>query len=82
MIKRTSCLDCGSCSIYNTENQSAFECFQYLSTLSRGALAQPATDLTNYVSKSFAMLDLFEYIIRQSDLHEKIAPENVIKFKI
>ena len=80
MIKRTSCLDCRSCLIYNTENQSASECFEYLSTLSRRALTQPATDLTLYVSKSFAMLDLCEYIIRQSDLHERVAAENVLKF--
>ena len=80
MIKRTSCLDCRSCLIYNTENQSASECFEYLSTLSRGALTQPATDLTHYVSKSFAMLELCEYIIRQSDLHERVAAENALKF--
>ena len=80
MIKRTSCLDCKSCLIYNTENQSAFECFEYLSALSRGALTQPATDLTHYLSKSFAMLDLCEYIIRQSDLHERVAAEKVLKF--
>ena len=71
MIKRTSCLDCRSCLIYNTENHSASECFEKLSTLSRGALTQPATDLMRYVSKSFAMLDLCEYIVRQSDLHTK-----------
>ena len=80
MITRTSCLDCRSCLIYNTENQSASECFEYLSALSRDALTQPATDLTHYVSKSFAMLDLCEYIIRQSDLHERVAAENVLKF--
>ena len=80
MIKRTSCLDCRSCLIYNTANQYASECFEYLSTLSRGALTQPATDLTHYVSKSFAMLELCEYIIRQSDLHERVAAENVLKF--
>ena len=62
MIKSTSCLDCSSCLIYNTENQSASECFEYLSTL------------------SFAMLDLCEYIIRQSDLPERVAAENVLKF--
>ena len=80
MIKWTSCLDCRSCLISNTENQSASECFECLSTLSRGALTQPVTDLTHYVSKSFAMLDLCEYIIRQSDLHERVAAENVLKF--
>ena len=79
MIKRTSCLDYWSCLIYNTENQSASECYEYLSTLSRGVLTQPATDLTHYVRKSFAMLDLCEYIIRQSDLHERVAAENVMK---
>ena len=77
MIKGTSCLDCRSCLIYYAENQSAFE---YLSTLSRSALTQPALDLTHYVSKSFAMLDLCEYIIRQTDLHERVAAENVMKF--
>ena len=56
------------------------ECFDNLSTLSRGALTQPAKDLTHYVSKSLAMLDLCEYIIRQSDLHERVAIENVVKF--
>ena len=80
MMKRTSCLDCKSCLIYNTENQSASECFEYLSTLSRGALMQPTTDLMHYVSKSFAMLDLCKYIIHQSDLHERVAAENVLKF--
>ena len=80
MMKRTSCLDCSLCLIYYTENQSASECFEYLSTLSRGALTQPATDLTQYVSKSFAMLDLCEYVIPQSDLHERVAAENVLKF--
>ena len=70
MIKRTFCLDCRSCLIYNTENQSASECFEYLSTLSRGVLTQPATDLTHYVTKFFAMVDLCEYILRQSDLHQ------------
>ena len=80
MIKRTSCLDYRSCLIYNTKNQSASECFEYLSTLSLGALTQPATHLTHNVSKSFAMLDLCEYIIRQSDLHERVAAENVLKF--
>ena len=80
MIKRTFCLDCRSCLIYNTENQSASECFEYFSTSSRGALMQPATDLMHYVSKSFAMLDLCEYIIHPSNLHERVAAENVIKF--
>ena len=61
MIKSTSCLDCWSCLIYHNENQSASKSFEYLSTLSRGALTQPATDLTHYVNKSFAMLDLCEY---------------------
>ena len=46
MIMRTYCLDCRSCLIYNTEKHSASESFEYLSTLSRGALTQPATDLT------------------------------------
>ncbi len=41
---------------------------------------QPATDLTHYISKSFAMLDLCKYIICQSDLHERVAAENVLKF--
>ena len=54
--------------------------FEYLSTLSRGALTQLATDLTHYVSKSFAMLNLCEYIIRQSDLRKRVAAENVMKF--
>ena len=80
MIKRTSCLDCRSCLIYNTENQSASECCEYFSTLSRDALTQPATDLTHYVSKFFAMLDLCEYVIGQSDLHERVAVENVMEF--
>ena len=80
MIKSTSCLDYRSCLIYNTENQSASECFEYLSMLSRSALTQPATDLTHHVSKSFVMLDLCEYIIRQSGLHERVAAENVLKF--
>ena len=80
MIKRTSCLDCRSCLIYNTENQSASECFEYLSTLSRGVLIQPATDLTHFASKVFAMLDLCKDIIHQSDLHERVAAENVMKF--
>ena len=80
MIKRTSYLDCRSCLIYNTENQSASKCFEYLSTLSQGALMQPATDLTHFVIKSFAMLDLCKYIICQSDLHERVAAENVLKF--
>ena len=66
--------------IYNTENQSASECFEYRSTLSRGALTQPATNLTHVESKSFAVLDLCEYIIRQSDLQERVAAENVLKF--
>ena len=34
MIKRTSCLNCRSSLIYNTDNQSASKCFEYLSTLS------------------------------------------------
>ena len=80
MIKRTSCFDYRSHLIYNSKNQSASECFEYLSTLSQGGLTQPATDLAHYVSKSFAMLDLCEYIIRQSDLHERVAAENVMKF--
>ena len=41
---------------------------------------QPVTDLTCYVSKSFAMLDLCKYIICQSDQHERVAAENVLKF--
>ena len=54
--------------------------FKYLSTLSGGALTQPTTDLTHFVSKSFTMLDLCEYIIRQIHLHERVAAENVLKF--
>ena len=80
MIKRTSCLNCGSILIYYTENQSTAESFEYLSVSSRGALTQPATDLTHYVSKSFAMLDLCKYSIHYSDLHERVAAENVMKF--
>ena len=58
MIKRTSCLDCRSCLIYNTENQFASECFEYLSTLSRGALLQPATDLT-FLLRNFTAFKCF-----------------------
>ena len=43
-------------------------------------MTQPATDLTHYVSKFFAMLDLCIYIIRQSNLHERVAAENILKF--
>ena len=72
--------DCKSCLLYNTENQSASESFEYLLTLSRVVLTKPATDLTQYVSRSFAMLDLCEYIVRQRDLHERVAAGNVMKF--
>ena len=41
---------------------------------------QAATDLTHYVSKSFAKPDLCEYIIRKSNLHERVAAENAMKF--
>ena len=44
------------------------------------ALTQPATGLTQYVSKSFTVLDLCEYIVRKSDPHERVAAENVMKF--
>ena len=71
MIKRTSCLACRSCLIYNTENQSTSECYNYLSTLSRGALIHPATDLTHHISESFAMLDLCEYIIYARVIYTK-----------
>ena len=43
-------------------------------------MTQPATDLLHYVCKSFAMMDLCEYIIRQSDVHKRVAAENVMKF--
>ena len=39
---------------------------------------QTATDLTHYVGKSFAMLDLCEYIICQSYLHKRVAAENLM----
>ena len=80
MVMRTNCLDCRSCLITNTENQSSSKSFEYLSTLSQGALMQPATDLTHYVSKSFAMLDLCKYITCQSDLDDRVAAENMMKF--
>ena len=41
---------------------------------------QPATDLTHYISKFFAMLELCKYVIGQSDLHKRDAAENVMKF--
>ena len=46
--------------------------------LSRKGLTIPSVDLTHYVSKSFAMLELSENIFRRIEVPERIAAEHVL----
>ena len=57
-----------------------FESFEYLLTLSSGGLTLPAYDLTKYVCTSFAMLELCDNMIHKTELHERDAAENMLKF--
>ena len=77
MVKVITCLDYKKYLIFNpeAESPSAFECFDCLLTLSRGGLTLPASDLTHYVCKSFAVLELCMNMIHKTELHERDAAE-------
>ena len=79
MIKRTQCFECKSLLVSTSENECNFQNFAYLLKLSRGGLIFPATDLSHYVCKSFAMLDVAQRVIRNTELPERLAAEHVLE---
>ena len=62
------------------ESRSAFECLEHLLALSCRGLTLSASDLTLYVCKSFAMLELCDSMIHKTEFHKRDAAENVLKF--
>ena len=82
MVQDTICLDCKKYLIFNpkAESHSAFGCFECFLALSRTGLSLPASDMTQYVCKSFALLELCDYMIYKTELHKRDAAENVLKF--
>ena len=52
--------------------------FSYLNKLSRGGLVIRSIDLLHYVSKSFAILDCINDIIKKSSLPERKPTEYVL----
>lgn len=77
--KMTKKTQCRAILTFNSERESAFENFDYFLRLSRGGLTLPAVDLTHYVSKSFAMLELSQNIFRKIDVPERVAAEHVLR---
>ena len=79
MIKKTKCSDCRVLLTFNSGRGPIPETYDYLLKLSRGGLTLPASDLTDYVCKSFAMLELCETVTRKADLPERVAAEHILK---
>ena len=79
VIKRNRCPQCKSLLIVTSESDCHFEKFEYLLKLSRGGLLLPSTDLSQYVCKAFAMLDVAQNLIRTTELIERTAAEYVLK---
>ena len=66
-------------SSFNSGRGPIPETYDYLLKLSRGGLTLPASDLTDYVCKSFAMFELCETVTRKADLPERVAAEHILK---
>ena len=64
---------------FSSDREPDPKTFDYILKLSRGGLTLPAGDLTHYVCKSFAMLELCEPIIRKADMPERVAAEYALK---
>ena len=77
MIKKTKCVTCRAF-LTSSSTDSLLENYDYLMKLSRKGLTIPSVDLTHYVSKSFAMLELSENIFRRIEVPERIAAEHVL----
>ena len=78
VVKTTKCLKCRAFLTFNTPIDSPFENFDYLLKLSHGDLSLTAVDLTHYVSKSFAMLELSQNLCRKIKMPTRIAAEHVL----
>ena len=68
MIKKTKCSDCRVLLTFNSRRGPIPETYDYLLKLSRGGLTLPASDLTDHVCKSFAMLRVMRNCHSQSRL--------------
>ena len=79
VIKRNRCPQCKSLLIVTSESDCHFEKFEYLLKLSRGGLLLPSTDLSKYVCKASAMLDVAQNLIRTTELIERTAAEYILK---
>ena len=76
-IDRRNCEECKNLLI-SSDNVAAE--YSYLSILSRGGLTIPSIDLCHYISKSFAILDTINPVIRQTILPDRSAAKLAMKF--
>ena len=77
IINRRHCEECKNLLI-SSDNVAAE--YSYLSKLSRGRLSIPSIDLCHYISKSFAILDTTNTLIRKTILPERSAAKLAAKF--
>ena len=72
IMDRSECAECEHIAVSKEEDETQYE-NKYLINLSRGGLVIPTMDLRHHVAKSFAILELCQHIIRDSDLAERTA---------
>ena len=78
IIDRSKCSSCQGLSLATAADKMAVE-NDYLNKLSRGGLIIPSADLRDHVSKSFAILDMCQKLMRQSPLPERTAGELALR---
>ena len=74
--KRTNCEACKTALIASDCDLREVD---YLSKLSRGSLITPSLSLSNYVTKSFAIMDVVEVAIKESVFAEREAAEHILQ---
>ena len=78
VMERSKCTECMEIAVSNKEDESSPE-NKYLKNLTRGGLIIPSTDLRHHIAKSFAILELCQHVIRDSNLIERTAAEIALK---
>ena len=74
LIDRHKCTSCQALSIATNAEKTALE-NAYLNKLSRGGFIVPSSDMRDYISKSFAILDVCHELMKKSSLPERTAAE-------
>ena len=78
-VEKTKCEDCQellitSCDLENLDERNIF-----LTELSRGGLLVPSIAFSNFVGKSFAILDTVSPVLQKSSLPERFSAEYTVK---